>query len=110
MEAHNTETNGVHKKAFSRPKVLLGVLAALVVVGAAAGGVLLQASKKPSFCASCHIIKPYYQSWKEGSLLAARHAGAGVACLDCHHKTNTEKLKEGIRYLTGSYEKPPQRA
>lgn len=32
MEAHDVQTNEVHKKAFSRPKVLLGVLAALPVV------------------------------------------------------------------------------
>ncbi|KUK32129.1 MAG: Fumarate reductase, NapC/NirT cytochrome c subunit [Thermoanaerobacterales bacterium 50_218] len=106
MEAHNGQTNEVRKKAFFRPKVLLGVLAALVVVAAVAGGVLFQASKKPSFCATCHIIEPYYNSWKGGDLLAAKHAEAGVDCLDCHHKSTVAKIGEGINYLTGNYENP----
>jgi len=106
MEAHNGQTKEVRKKAFFRPRVLLGVLAALVVVAAAAGAVLFQASKKPSFCATCHIIEPYYNSWKEGDLLAARHAEAGVDCLECHHKSIVAKIGEGINYLTGNYENP----
>ncbi|MDH7576889.1 MAG: cytochrome c3 family protein [Bacillota bacterium] len=106
MDARDAQTNEVRKKGLFRPKVVLVVLAALLVAGAGAGAILLQASKKPGFCASCHIIKPYYQSWEEGALLAARHAEADAACLDCHHQGTSEKLKEGLSYLTGNYENP----
>ncbi len=50
MDARDAQTNGVRKKGFLRPKVVLMVLAALLVVGAGAGAILLQASKK-SGCA-----------------------------------------------------------
>jgi len=92
-------------RSFSRKTVLL-VAALIVFIGAAATAVLLQASEKPGFCASCHVIKPYYESWQVGDLLAAKHGEAKTNCLDCHQQSITEKIHEGVAYVTGSYEKP----
>ncbi len=36
-------------------------------------------SSSPLFCSSCHIIRPYYSSWK-----TSKHVKAG--CLSCHQK------------------------
>jgi formate-dependent nitrite reductase cytochrome c552 subunit len=66
----------------------------------------LKASEKPSFCASCHVIKPYYQSWENGELLAAKHGTKDVKCLDCHKQSLPGKMKEGFVYVTGTYETP----
>ncbi len=34
-------------------------------------------TSRPAFCRSCHIMEPYYVSWKESS-------HAHVSCVDCH--------------------------
>jgi len=89
-----------------RAKALLIVITALIVLGLAGVLALLHISKSPAFCSSCHIIKPYYESWKSGNLLASKHAAQGVECLDCHQKTYLEKAKEGLNYITGNYTNP----
>ncbi len=52
------------------------VLAAVVALG---GGTFaaIKATEKPSFCASCHEMTPYYDAWKAG-------AHKGVDCVACH--------------------------
>ncbi|MGE5545013.1 MAG: cytochrome c3 family protein [Bacillota bacterium] len=92
-------------RSFSRKTVLL-VAALVVFIGAATTAVLLQASEKPSFCATCHVIQPYYESWKTGNLLAAKHGEAEIKCLDCHQQSIPEKIHEGVAFVTGNYEKP----
>jgi len=99
------------KKGFGRSrrsKLLISAAAVLVLGGMIGSVALIQISKNPSFCSSCHIIEPYYESWKEGNLLASKHQAADVNCLDCHHKSYIEKAEEGLRYITGSYSNPLQ--
>lgn len=51
---------------------ILFVVAAIAVVPAVF-------SATPSACASCHYIKPHYESWS-----ADRHRAAADSCLHCH--------------------------
>src|SRR5690349_15303756 len=38
---------------------------------------LVEATSQSGFCKSCHIMEPYYASWKHG-------AHKGVECVKCH--------------------------
>lgn len=64
----------------------------------------IRASDNPSYCNSCHIMKPYYNNWVSSS-------HAGVNCTKCHYKKGflgyiegkLRLLAENIRYLAGVY-------
>src|SRR6516165_5609149 len=64
-------------------------------------------TSQPEFCGSCHIMKPYYESWH-----ADVHGGKlGVACVECHYapgerETFTAKLRglsQVASYISGRY-------
>ncbi|MDO8525749.1 MAG: NapC/NirT family cytochrome c [Candidatus Omnitrophota bacterium] len=66
-------------------------------------------STSPQFCRSCHIMKPYYDSWK-----ASKHNK--VACVDCHyppvgHRTllwkKFQAMSQVIKYVTRTYSSRP---
>ena len=84
--------------------ILAGLIALIGLAGVVLG--MHKVSKEPSFCASCHIMKPYYQSWIDSSLLARSHAEKGVVCLDCHESSYPDKIKQGIKYVTGDFKEP----
>ncbi len=58
---------------------------------------------QPGFCASCHIMEPYYASWEKDI-----HGGQlGIACVDCHYapgerSTVSAKLR-GLSQLTSYF-------
>ncbi|MGB5401502.1 MAG: cytochrome c3 family protein, partial [Thermoanaerobaculia bacterium] len=61
-------------------------------------------SSTPSFCGSCHVMSPYYESWAESS-------HANINCVDCHISPGiTQELRKKYeamamvaRYFTGTY-------
>lgn len=55
-----------------RGRIVVALLGAAVV-----GLTAVEVTGQPAFCNSCHIMNPYYDSWK-------RSTHAGVNCLDCH--------------------------
>ncbi|MDP3790938.1 MAG: NapC/NirT family cytochrome c [Candidatus Omnitrophota bacterium] len=66
-------------------------------------------STSPQFCRSCHIMKPYYDSWK-----ASKHNK--VACVDCHyppagHRTllwkKFQAMSQIVKYITRTYSSRP---
>ncbi len=57
-------------------KSLTLILAALVVL-ALGGAAAIPITNQPTFCASCHTIKPSYDSWNLSS-------HKEVTCVDCH--------------------------
>jgi len=78
-----------------------GLTLALVIV---ASLFAVQVSSTPQFCGSCHIMKPYYESWKD-----SKHAQ--IACVECHiapgitaeFRKKYEALSMVARYFTGTY-------
>ncbi len=68
----------------------------------------MQVSSTPRFCGSCHIMKPYYDSWAD-----SKHVG--IACVDCHippgitaeFRKKWEALSMVARYFTGTYSTNP---
>ncbi len=77
------DTGGSHPRSrwrrWLRRFALVLVMAVIVM---AVGMVTVENyTARPSFCGSCHIMEPYYQSWKRdvhGSKLT-------VACVECHY-------------------------
>lgn len=64
-------------------------------------------TSRPDFCASCHIMHPYYDSWSHDV-----HADAGGAiCVDCHYRPGERHtimakfrgLSQATSYFSGRY-------
>lgn len=78
-----------------------GMAAGLALV---AMGTAMEVSSQPQFCGSCHIMKPYYESWTESS-------HRNIACVDCHIppgvtaelRKKYEAVSMVARYFTGTY-------
>jgi cytochrome c nitrite reductase small subunit len=68
--------------SFRIPKVVLIVLA-LAVLGAVGGAVAIPLTNAPTFCATCHTIKPSYDSW-------AKSSHKEVTCVACHVRPTFE--------------------
>ena len=57
-----------------RAAALLGSFLLLILLVTAAAGWY---TSRPQFCASCHIMEPYYKSWQEST-------HKDVSCIECH--------------------------
>lgn len=71
--------------------------------------VFFKYSTSPQFCKSCHIMEPYYQSWK-----GSKHNK--VACVECHYPPSAPKtlvwkkfqaLSQVVKYVTRTYSSKP---
>jgi cytochrome c nitrite reductase small subunit len=83
---------------------ILGVVASLVVLLAAGGFAAWKYHEQPQFCATCHVMKPYLDSWQNPQTdFAAAHKNAGMRCLDCHEAKIKEQVQELVTYVTGKY-------
>lgn len=80
-------------------------LAILIVILAAVGTVgFIEYSGQPSFCRKCHIMEPYYESWKTST-------HNQVPCIDCHYAPGIKAEAMGkfqaanqvVKYVTGTY-------
>ena len=81
-----------------------------LLVGMAIVGLLafVQVSSTPQFCGTCHIMKPYYQSWKHS-------AHNKIACVECHIspgltaevRKKFEALSMVAKYFTATYGTKP---
>jgi len=87
-------------------KIIIIIAALVLVVGAGAGMGLVKASDNPAFCTTCHIMKPYYESWQSSNLLANKHLVAGVTCHQCHESSISIQAEEGLKFVTGDYKTP----
>ena len=87
------------------------VVVALVVfvpAGVAFTYLAFEVSSQPRFCGSCHIMAPYYQSWR-----TSNHNQ--IACVECHIppgitselRKKYEALSMVARYFTGTYSTNP---
>ena len=65
----------------------LSIIAALVGVIILGGAVAIPLTNAPTFCASCHTIKPAHDSWA-----ASTHKD--VTCVDCHVRPGVQGFLE----------------
>jgi predicted CXXCH cytochrome family protein len=69
---------------------------------------MVQVSSTPTFCGTCHIMQPYYQSWKH-----SKHNQ--VACVECHIspgltseiRKKYEAVSMVVKYVTNTYSTNP---
>ena len=86
----------------------MGRLTATTIATFVALLVFVQISSTPNFCGSCHIMAPYYESWKHSS-------HKNIACVDCHIppgvtaelRKKYEALSMVVKYFTGTYSTNP---
>lgn len=79
-----------------------------IVFGFVAMVFAVQVSSTPNFCGTCHIMKPYYDSWKE-----SKHRQ--IACVECHISPGVtaeiekkfEALSMVAKYFTATYSQNP---
>jgi len=79
-------------------------LALLIGVGLVFTYGAMEASSTPTFCGTCHVMEPYYDSWAVSS-------HADIACVDCHIppgitaelRKKYEALSMVARYFTATY-------
>lgn len=80
--------------------------AGLVFMGVAAAGVEYYTGL-PSFCRSCHIMEPYWQSWSKD----VHGKEMDVRCVDCHYAPGErftpmakfKGLSQAVSYFSGRY-------
>jgi nitrate/TMAO reductase-like tetraheme cytochrome c subunit len=53
------------------------VVAVMALVGVVAFAVAFPITESPSFCLTCHEMKPFHDAWRRGP-------HAAVSCMDCH--------------------------
>ena len=85
--------------------------AVLIVIGLASMGLIWvrDSSRRPEYCARCHVVMdPYYSSWESSDYLAHEHATSAIPCQTCHPRTIGELLGEIVTYARGEYEAPLQ--
>jgi hypothetical protein len=88
-----------------KPIFIVGI--AIVAVAAIVGGMALwDYHEQPEFCAVCHIMEPYLETWQESDYQVGLHAEADLECLDCHEPTIGEQVTEVAKFVTGQYEDP----
>jgi len=85
-----------------RLAVVMAIGMACLLVGS---GTFFFFSSKSWFCKSCHIMKPYYESWQHST-----HGKEGVECIECHFPPGFQnavasKIRASamlVSYLTGT--------
>ncbi len=85
--------------------LILGMMGSVALMAGLVGTVgMIEMTSTPNFCRSCHIMRPYYETWK-----ASAHNG--IACIQCHippgleseiHK-KIEALNMVVGYLTRTW-------
>jgi len=80
---------------FRIPKIALLAIG-LAVLGAVAGALAIPLTSAPKFCASCHTIKPSYDSW-------AKSSHKEVTCVACHVRPTLEGFIQD-KAIAGTYD------
>lgn len=101
------------RKAQRRVRIVLFSIVAVALVGLFGGlfGAvgMMEYSTHPDFCRSCHLMEPYYESWK-----ASVHGD--VACVQCHYPPGTtaeilklkfQALSQVAKFVTKTYSSKP---
>lgn len=72
----------------SKKVVVLSVIGGIIIGGAASliSAQMVENTGKPEFCASCHEMKPMYETWLKGphGPLGNKRGAVRAVCVDCH--------------------------
>jgi cytochrome c nitrite reductase small subunit len=86
--------------------VVIGVLLGVVVIGGVGAVAAWKYHEQPQFCATCHIMDPYLESWQASDYGVHAHAVEDVTCLDCHVPTVQQQVDELVVYMQGDFTVP----
>src|SRR4030042_488619 len=86
--------------------IVIAVLLGVVVIGGVGAIGLWKYHEQPQFCATCHIMQPYLESWVSSDYGAHAHAAEDVTCLDCHVPTVQQQVDELVVYMQGDFKVP----
>ena len=79
-------------------------MVALNLVVAAALFVDHYSRTRPRACATCHVMRPYVDSYLADEHMDGIHRQAGVGCRDCHADYSVlDELASAWRYTWGNY-------
>lgn len=86
----------------------IGLAALVLIIGVGTLGVMRVKHniQTTEYCAGCHVIAPYYDSWNSSAFLANTHKNAGLTCQNCHTRTVKDGIRELVSYATHSYDLP----
>ncbi len=56
----------------------------LTVVMVLASGFMVEITNKDTFCAKCHIMRPFRESWQNAKHGGSNPQGFAAQCVDCH--------------------------
>ncbi len=62
--------------------VTVGVILTIVMI--LASGFMIETTNKDTFCAGCHVMKPFRSSWQEARHGGNNPKGFAAQCVDCH--------------------------
>ena len=102
------QADAAKPRRWKRWLIRLGVVFGVILVLLASGlGVAEYRTAQPTFCASCHIMEPYYDSWCKD----VHGEKLGVACVECHYapgerttiKAKFKGLSQVTSYFSGRY-------
>lgn len=82
-------------------KIVAAVIVTLLCMAGVGMLAMRDASRRPEYCKTCHVVEPYYQTWASGDLLARSHALAAVPCQRCHPQDLRTILQENVTNLQG---------
>jgi cytochrome c nitrite reductase small subunit len=82
------------------------VLVVIIAVGVASVAVINQSNTNPQFCATCHLMKQYVDSYTSSTNLDHLHAQATIQCKQCHDYPLSSEISSGIKFVTGNYYVP----
>jgi len=68
---------GVRRRLSRIGRILIPVTILIVILASLGTVTFVEVSSQPWFCGSCHIMKPYYQSWTTST-------HRNVPCIKCH--------------------------
>lgn len=88
---------------------LIAMVAVVLTVIATAGFATVWLEDRiqdPEYCASCHVMTSYYDTWKSSELTAHSHAQLGLTCQECHARTVQDGLRELVSTATHDFEVP----
>ena len=82
------------------------ILTSLALLAAGSIKVADHHTSQSTFCASCHLMEPYYETWQ-----ADRHGELDIACVECHYAPGEQDtmlakmrgLSQVMSYFTGRY-------
>jgi cytochrome c nitrite reductase small subunit len=90
----------------SKTRIVVIPVVGVVMIGGVAAIGLWKYHEQPQFCATCHLMEPYLESWQASDYGAYAHAVQGVTCLDCHVPTVQQQVDELVVYLQGDFRAP----